>query len=203
MTTTNLRSTTAITCLLLAVSAIHAAGQQTMQAASQPHPIEMGASYTYLRTNILPGCDCFSMNGGDLQITFGLRPGFQLVGEAGVAHRGGLTPDGYAITQVDYTLGLRYFPFTRARVQPFAETLFGGAYALGSLAPGNNSIGGSSNAVAFVAGGGVAFRLNKHLVLQPARIDYEFTNFHNGQANRQNDLRLSTGVLYRFGAVNP
>jgi len=36
-------------------------------------------------------------------------------------------------------------------------------------------------------------------VLQPARIDYELTNFHNNQQNRQNDVRLSAGVLLRLG----
>jgi len=203
MTTTKLRSTPAITFLLLALSAIPAAAQQAIPAASQSHPIEIGASYTYLHTNILPGCNCFSLNGGDLQMTLGLRPGLQAVGEAGAAHRGGITPDGYAITQVDYTFGLRYSPLRRTKAQPFAEALFGGAHALGSLSPGNNAIGGTSNAVAFVAGGGFALHLGRGFLLQPARIDYELTTFHNGQANRQNDLRLATGVLYRFGAVRP
>jgi hypothetical protein len=48
----------------------------------------------------------------------------------------------------------------------------------------------------------VSPQLNRSFELQPARIDYELATFHNDQANRQNDIRLSAGVLYRFGARN-
>lgn len=169
-----------------------------VSSAQQPHTFEVGAGYTYLHTNILPGCNCFSLNGGDVQAAVGLNRQFQAVGEAGATHRGGITPDGYTLTQVTYAFGLRYFPLPAARLRPFGESLFGGAHALGSLAPGNNAIGGSSNAIAFLTGGGVELRLTRTLLLQPARIDYEFTNFRNGQQNHQNDVRLSVGVLYRF-----
>ena len=168
--------------------------------AQQSHPVELGASYAYLHTNILPGCNCFSLNGGDAQVAIGLNRHLQALGEAGATHRGGITPDRYALTQATYTFGLRYFPLSAARLRPFGESLFGGAHAFGSLSPGNNSIGGTSNAVAFLAGGGITLQVGHALEFQPARIDYELTNFHNGQANHQNDLRLSVGLLCRFGA---
>jgi peptidoglycan-associated lipoprotein len=164
--------------------------------------VTVGASYTYLHTNILPGCNCFSMNGSDVQASVGLTPRFAALVEAGATHRGGITPDGYTLTQITYAFGLRTFPLPAARLRPFGESLFGGAHALGSLAPGNNAIGGSSNAIAFLAGGGTELRLGHSFALQPARIDYELTTFHNGQANHQNDIRLSAGVLYRFGSRN-
>jgi hypothetical protein len=181
--------------LLLAAATIPA----LVANAQQSHPVQIGASYTYLHTNILPGCNCFSMNGGDAQATVGLNRQFKAVAEAGATNRGGITPDGYTLTQVNYAFGLRYFPLPTLKLRPFGETLFGGAHALGSLAPGNNAIGGSSNAIVLLAGGGVELRLTRALVLQPARIDYELTNFHNNQQNRQNDVRLSAGVLLRLG----
>ena len=197
MTALNLR----LRSLLLATGFVFAAATFTpVCLAQQSHPVEVGVSYTYLHTNILPGCNCFSLNGGDLQAAIGLNHHLQAIGEAGATHRGGITPDGYALTQVTYTFGLRYFPYPVARLRPFGESLFGGAHAMGSLSPSSNSIGGTSNAVAFLAGGGVALRVGRAIELQPARIDYELTNFHNGQANHQNDLRLSVGLLYRFGA---
>jgi hypothetical protein len=171
-------------------------------AAQQSHPVTVGASYTYLHSNILPGCNCFSMNGGDLELGVGLSHRFDAIGEAGATHRGGITADGYTLTQITYAFGLRYFPWPNAKLRPFGESLLGGAHALGSLAPGNNAIGGSSNAIAFLAGGGTELRLGHSFVLQPARIDYELTTFHNGQANHQNDIRLSAGVFYRFGALH-
>jgi hypothetical protein len=199
MATLNLRLRSVICAtgfLLVAVFTLVSAS-----AAQQPHPVTIGASYTYVHSNILPGCNCFSMNGGELELGVGLSHHFDAIGEAGATHRGGLTPDGYSLTQITYAFGLRYFPSPRARLRLFGESLFGGAHALGSLAPGN-AIGGSSNAIAFLTGGGAALRLNRSFELQPARIDYELTTFDNGQANRQNDIRLSAGVLYRFGARN-
>lgn len=194
----NLRSVKLLTPVLLALCALHAPAQQPTA-----HPVQVGGGFTYLHTNILPGCNCVSLIGGDAQVAIGLRPSLQAVAEAGATHRGGITPDGYKLTQVTYTFGLRYFPLPKYRLQPFAETLFGGAHALGSLSPGNNAIAGTSNAVDLIVGGGAALRVGQHIVLQPARIDYELTNFRNGQSNHQNDLRLSAGVLYRFGARKP
>jgi hypothetical protein len=199
---TRRRASTLRLCLSLLVAIGSSSAQQAPPAALQSHPVEIGASYTFLRTNLLPGCNCVSLNGGDLQVGLGLNQHLQAVAEFGGAHRGGITPDGYALTQITYTFGFRYFPLPVARLQPFAETLAGGAHALGTLAPSNNAIGGSSNAFALLAGGGVNLRLSRYLSLQPARLDYELTNFHNGQANRQNDLRVSTGVIYRFSSRN-
>jgi hypothetical protein len=183
---------------LLALCTIHLAAAQALPSGPQVHTVEIGGSYTYLRTNLLPGCNCFALNGGDLQLSIGLNRQLQAVADAGAFHRGGITPDGYALTQITYTFGLRYFPTPARRLRPFAEALLGGAHALGSLSPANNAIGGSSNAFDLTAGGGLALRVNRSLQLLPARIDYELTNFHNGQANRQNDFRLSVGLLCRF-----
>lgn len=201
MTATNLRFFRSISLSLIALAVLvsGAFAQQRSSSASRLQAFDVGASFTYLRSNILPGCNCFSLTGGDLQVGYRLTPHLHVIAEAGATHRGGITPDGYALTQMTYTFGARYLPLHTGRIEPFAEGLFGGAHALGSLSPGNNAIGGTSNAVAFVAGGGMNVKLGGRWSLQPARIDYELTNFHNGQANRQNDLRLSTGLVYSFG----
>jgi opacity protein-like surface antigen len=86
-----------------------------------------------------------------------------------------------------------------ARLRPFADVALGGAYAGGSLSPANSGIGGSADAFAFQAGGGLQLRLSSRWMLQPVQAEYLMTTFSNNGSNRQNDLRLGTGLMVRFG----
>jgi outer membrane immunogenic protein len=166
--------------------------------AQQEHPISVGANYTYVRTNLLPGCSCFGMNGGGAQFEYGLRPHLSVIADFTATHHGGITPDNYALTQFTFAGGLRYRLLPeRARINPFGEVLFGGAHASGSLSPSNTGLG-SSTRFAFQTGGGVGLRLNHRFTIVPVQADYLLTTFSNGVANRQNDLRLSAGVLFRL-----
>ena len=84
---------------------------------------------------------------------------------------------------------------------PFAEFLFGGAN-------GNLGFTGdrSQNAFALAAGGGVDVVLTKNLAWRFAQIDYLMTNFSGPSLNpdgRQNNLRLGSGLVLRFGIPNP
>lgn len=166
--------------------------------AQQDHTMSIGANYTYVRTNLLPGCNCFGMNGGGAQFEYGLRPHLSAIADFTAAHRGGITPDQYSLTQFTFMGGVHYrFMPANARLNPFGEVLVGGAHASGSLSPANTGFGGST-AFAFQTGGGVSLRLNHRLTLVPVQADYLLTTFSNGADNHQNDLRLSTGILFRL-----
>jgi hypothetical protein len=49
-------------------------------------------------------------------------------------------------------------------------------------------------------GGGIDYRLSDHFSLRPAKIDYLLTRFSelNTGTQSQNNLRVSTGVVFRF-----
>ena len=49
-----------------------------------------------------------------------------------------------------------------------------------------------------LAGGGVGIDLSRRIALQPVQIDYLLTGLPNGSSNKQNNLRLSGGIVYRF-----
>jgi outer membrane immunogenic protein len=165
-------------------------------AAQDGHPITVGASYTWLRTNLLPGCNCFGMNGGSAELQYGLRPRWSAVAELTAAHRGGISAGNYDLTQFIYSGGLRYKPLSLAgKLQPFGEILLGGAHASGTLSP-LNTLGASSNAFAFQTGGGIDLRLNKRWTLTPARVDYLLTTFTIGAEDHQNQFRYSAGVRF-------
>ena len=176
----------------------------TQAHAQSTHTISIGAEYVYTRTNVLPGCDCISLQGGAVQVQYGLTRHFAVLGDLAVGHKSGITPDGYTLTQTTYTAGIRYLltnPAARAR--PFAEITLGGANAAGSLSPANSGIGGSGNAFAFQAGGGLQLHLRGRFTLQPIEAQYLLTTFSNTGANVQNDLRISSGFVLKLGRGTP
>jgi outer membrane protein OmpA-like peptidoglycan-associated protein len=84
---------------------------------------------------------------------------------------------------------------------PFAEFLLGGAHA-GSQMTGTSS----QTAFALAAGGGVDIILSNHVAWRFAEIDYLMTNFSGsavGGSARQDNLRLGTGIVFRFGLPHP
>jgi hypothetical protein len=171
-------------------------------SAQQPHPLSLGANYTYVRTNVLPGSSCYSLNGGGVQAQIGWTTHLSGIADITVTHKGGITPDGYSLTQLTYTGGARYSPqVTASPVKLFGEIKVGGTNAFGTLSPSRSGIGGRSNAFAFEPGGGLQVRLGSRLSLIPVQADYLLTTFNNGDNNRQNDLRLSSGLLIRIGKL--
>jgi outer membrane protein OmpA-like peptidoglycan-associated protein len=80
---------------------------------------------------------------------------------------------------------------------PFVEFLVGGSH-------GNPQVTGSNtqNAFALAAGGGMDVVLSKHVAWRFAQIDYLMSNFSGpslGGSARQDNLRLGTGIVLRFG----
>jgi peptidoglycan-associated lipoprotein len=168
-------------------------------AAQQDHPLFLGANYTYVHTNLLPGCDCFSMNGGGAQVEYGLRPHLSLLGDFTATHKGSITPDNYDLTQFTFAGGIRYRPaLSFHHIQPFGDLLFGAAHTTGSLSPDSTGFG-SSTAFVFQPGGGAEIRLGSRWMLVPVQADYLLTAFSNGADDHQNDLRISAGLLFKVG----
>jgi len=80
---------------------------------------------------------------------------------------------------------------------PYAEFLLGGAHA-GPQMTGD----ASQSAFALAAGGGVDVALTRNIVWRFAEIDYLMTNFSGSSVGgnaRQDNLRLATGIVFRFG----
>ena len=84
---------------------------------------------------------------------------------------------------------------------PFTEFLFG-------VSKGGIEITGGErqSTFAMATGGGVDVVLTKNLAWRFAQIDYLMTNFTGGgvgTSGRQNNLRLGSGLVFRFGIPNP
>ncbi len=186
--------------LLLLAGAFTSATAQQPSFTHDDHSVDLGVSYTYLHSNILPGCNCVSLNGGSAEAEVALNRHFTALADLDLVHRGGITQDAYALTQLTYTFGVRAFvarPGNKLRL--FGEALAGAAHVSGTLAPLQTGTGPSNNSFALQLGGGVTYRLSRHFYLRAVQADYLMTTLSNDAADRQNDLRISTGINYRFG----
>jgi outer membrane protein OmpA-like peptidoglycan-associated protein len=158
---------------------------------------EVAGGYSYV--NFDPGqpFDSFNSHGGTGSFAYNANRWLGLTGELGAYNFGRNTngnPTSGLFTSYLFgpRLNLRRFDY----FVPFAEVLFGGARG------GVPLIGEKQGTFALAAGGGVDVVLIKNLAWRFAQIDYFMTNFSGtflGANSRQNNLRLGTGVVYRWG----
>ena len=83
-----------------------------------------------------------------------------------------------------------------SRIAPFGQVLFGAAHANAAAFGTANT----QNAFAMTAGGGVDYKLLEHFSVRPFQAEYLMTRFGEGTlgTRTQNNLRVSTGFLFRF-----
>jgi outer membrane immunogenic protein len=168
-------------------------------AAQRGSWVDVGAAYNYVRTNAPAGdCGCFAMNGGSGWVAFNFSHALGIVGEVASQHASNIYGNGGDLTLTSFLAGPRYTWAHGRRFAPFAQALFGGAHASGSLAPGSSGQPGSANAFGMIAGGGLDIGLTRHIALRAFEADYYLTRFDNGTNDHQNNLRIAIGVMVRF-----
>jgi outer membrane immunogenic protein len=172
-------------------------------SAQSARHFEAGASYSFVRSNgPVDSCGCFSMNGGSGWFSYRFYRNWSAVGEFGAVRAPSIGAAGADLTLVTYLGGPRYdwrhhWRYS-SRLTPFGQVLLGGVHASGSLAPGTLITPGTPNSFAMTAGGGADIRLTSRWNIRAFQADYLLTRLNNGGNNRQNNLRLSFGVIYRF-----
>lgn len=165
--------------------------------AQERQVIDVGVTYTYVRYN--PGTSdikSFSMNGGSGSVAVNFRSWL-----SGVADIGGYSratpPTLGSRTLVTYLFGPRVSINRYGRVTPFGQVLVGVAHAGGRYL----TTGGSQNPFAAAIGGGLDWRWTNHIRVRAAEVDYLLTHFSevaNNYTQVQNNLRVSTGLVFRF-----
>jgi outer membrane protein OmpA-like peptidoglycan-associated protein/opacity protein-like surface antigen len=156
------------------------------------------------------------LNGGNASIAFNFNRYIGLVGDFGgyddTALR--LTGPGAVPTHVvdssgtayTYLFGPRLSLRKNDRITPFAEALFGGVHASAVTISGCTGAActplPSQNSFAMTAGVGLDLRVTHHVSIRAIQAEYMMTRFaplSTGASSMQNDIRLSSGLLFRFG----
>jgi peptidoglycan-associated lipoprotein len=198
-----------ILALLLTIAAVSTAqavaqsDAQPAHASNKPLRAELELGYSYLRSNAPPGgCGCFNLNGGNATFAWPVKPGgFALAGDVTTTHAGAISTTGESLTLSTFTAGGRYLPkLSHSSLQPFGQALIGLAHSSGTLVQGTTPAAANAGA-AFAAnlGGGLDLRVNPRFSVRLIEADYLLTTFDNNSNNHQNNLRISAGVVLRFG----
>ncbi len=159
---------------------------------------EIAGMFNYVNFNPGGGFQSFSNYGGSGSFTWNPSRWIGLTEELGglsyERNVNGASLDGGITTfLLGPRLNLRKFDY----FIPFAEFLLGGAH-VGPPMTGADS----QSAFAIAAGGGVDIALTRNIAWRFAEIDYLMTNFSGpsvGGNARQDNLRLGTGIVLRFG----
>jgi len=163
---------------------------------------EISAGYSYIDLHPGDPFNNFGNQGGTGSFTYNASRVVGLTAEIGsyayTRNLSGTQTDGGLTTYLfGPRLNLRRFD----HFVPFTEFLFGGARGGGGLTGA-----GSKNVFSLATGGGVDVVLSKNVAWRFVQIDYLMTNFAGGNvgsSGRQNNLRLGSGLVLRFGIPNP
>jgi len=184
--------------------------------------VEIFLGYSYLRAvpTLAAGNRFVYLNGGSASIAFNFNRYLGLVGDFGdyndsqLRLNGDLSPgvvvnsSGNAYT---YLFGPRLSFRGHGRLTPFAQVLVGGVHASDVTISGGCTGTGctplpAETKLALTAGGGLDVGLSRHIALRLIQAEYLMTRFNDnttGASASQNDVRLSAGLVFRFGGGPP
>jgi opacity protein-like surface antigen len=214
----------AVAFLLTPALSLHA--QNTVTPSNSPvefPKVELFLGYSHFGTgsnDTTIGNRMVGLNGGSASIAFNFNRYIGLVADIG----------GYANSQLQLTgtganeplvvnangsaytflFGPRLSFRNSTRFTPFAQVLVGGVHASDVTISG---CAGSActplpaqSSFAMTAGGGLDIRLTRHFSIRAVQAEYMMTRFADvstGSSPSQNDLRLSSGLLFGFGGKPP
>lgn len=152
--------------------------------------------YSYVRANpATSGAPSFNLNGGSASFAYSPGP-FGIVADFGGYHAGTIAGTSVNSNLYSYLFGPRFSYRHYDRVTPFAQVLVGGTHLTGNALATNVS----RNAFATTVGGGLDVKASPHVGVRLGQVEYFLTRFQEapGVRSTQNNLRFSTGVLFRF-----
>ncbi len=177
-----------------------ALGQSPESPARGYATLELTLAYSADRTNgVVGGCGCFWLNGGKAENSAAFSHGISIVSELAGQHGSHINSTLNSLSFVSYLFGPRYSFRSRSRLVPFAQFLVGGVHGFDALFPSPGSSIPNPTAFAFAAGGGLNTNLSHRVGIRIVQADYFQTHLPNDTNNLQNHLRISAGIVLRFG----
>jgi outer membrane protein OmpA-like peptidoglycan-associated protein len=179
--------------------------------------IEVFLGYSYLRAvpTMAAGNRLVWLNGGSVSVAYNLNRYLGIVADVGDYTNSEIRfTDGYTGTVdvdasnggvISYLFGPRLSFRHQGRLTPFVQVLAGGVHA-SEIDLANCTFSCTllpkENTFAMTAGGGLDLRVHRHFAVRLIQAEYmmtRFTDYSTGVAGTQNDVRLSTGLVFRFG----
>jgi len=182
-----------------------------------PPKVELFLGYSYLRAvpSISEDNRLAWLNGGSASIAFNFNRYLGIVGDFGgfndteirLFGTNSTSAPGSSGTVYTYLFGPRLSFRNHSRITPFVQALFGGVHASEVTLSGCScTLLPSEDTFAMTAGGGLDVRVHRHFAIRILQAEYLMTRFENrntGANAGQNDIRLSSGIVFRFGGGPP
>jgi opacity protein-like surface antigen len=172
-----------------------------LKAQEQASKLEAYGGYYYARFNVNASAtggtpsETFNGNGGGVQLEYNANNWLGVVGDMAGYGATATTNGALVGGAFTYLFGPRV-NFRHGKVTPFAQTLFGGIWTTNGI--GNSE---SENNFAMTAGGGIDFKVSRHVSVRPIQAEYFMTKIPDGLNNRQNNLRVGAGIVVRLGRM--
>jgi outer membrane protein OmpA-like peptidoglycan-associated protein len=197
-----------------------------MMAAAMPYAaglnmgtpkVELFLGYSYVRAvpTLAYGNRLVWMNGGSASIAYNFNRYWGIVADVGDYTNSKIQFTGAYGATIDvdqakggvlsYLFGPRLSFRQHERFTPFVQALFGGVHA-SEVDIANCTFSCTllpeENVFALTAGGGLDIKIHRHFAIRLIQAEYLMTRFQNydtGTSAMQNDMRLSSGIVFRFG----
>jgi hypothetical protein len=199
---------------------------QASMAAASPYSaglntgspkVELFLGYSYLRAvpTLAAGNRLVWMNGGSTSIAFNFNRYLGLVGDFGAytnsqirftgAYTSTVNVNNANVAAFTYLVGPRFSFRKYDRMTPFVQALFGLVHANKVILADctfSCTLLTTEDEFAMTAGGGLDVKVHRHIAIRIIQAEYLMTRFKSyttGVTASQNDVRLSAGVVLRFG----
>ena len=182
---------------VLGFACVSAGAADAQQAPSLTPQFEVSGTYSYIRANAANSGGGYNLNGGSASFAYNFSDRLAVVADGGIYRFGGL-PAGLDSTMYTYLFGPRYTFRRVSRVTPFAEVLLGD----GRLNASAGGISAGENGFSMAIGGGLDWPLRRRFSIRLIEAEYLLTRFDRvtGTSATQNDVRISAGLVFRFGS---
>ena len=166
--------------------------QTPPQGSSAPRGVEIAGTFTMVRANAAPGdCGCFFMYGGGAQAAVVNRVGVAFLFDYGRTSATNINDAGHNLVLSTYMGGVRYSLHREGKLSPYGQVLVGAGHT-----SSNYAIDADVWRLAASVGGGLNVRLSRRVEFRPVEAQYLLTRIPNSVNEIQNQLRLSSGLVF-------
>jgi len=169
---------------------------------SKSHPIALSVNYTATIGNAPPGnCGCFLLNGGSSEELFHVWKNIAAVAQVTGSRAGSVPHSQQGLSLLTYMVGPRYSSTAVHRFTIYGQFLIGGVHGFDSYFPTDDMrSSGAANSLAFAPGGGLEVGVRNWLSVRAVEAEFLATRLPNKVNEHQNNLRISSGVVFRFSS---
>ncbi len=170
------------------------------KAQEESSKFEVYGGYYYARINVnanVPGIApsaTYIGEGGGGQLAYKAKDWLGVVGDVSGFYATSAGNGAFAGAFLTYLVGPRV-NFRHGKLTPFVQALFGGVRTTDGIAQST----GTENNFAMTAGGGIDFKVSRHVSVRPIQAEYFMTKIPDGLNNRQDNLRIGAGIAVRLG----